>query len=242
MAAFSPDFFSRENYLFFAFVDTIKSIRSRLRHGLERAVDEKQYLHGDDLLFDHIDIAMKLIRTILKGDYRNHENEERLMLDDRHSVDLSFASSGQMESLWIIQIIFLAILDRKPEVIFVEEPEAHLFPEAQKDVVALMALFLSAVPGNQIVVTTHSPYILSAINNLLFAHGVGRKRPGEVAEVVDPKLWLDPKRVAAYFVENGGIRRIMDDELGMIQAEEIDSVSRIINAEFDRLFELEHAE
>lgn len=56
-----------------------------------------------------------------------------------------------------------------------EEPESHLFPDAQKDMAEALGLF--ANKNNQLMVTTHSPYILGAFNNLLYSgksatHGI----------------------------------------------------------------------
>ena len=42
----------------------------------------------------------------------------------------------------------------------VEEPEAYLFPVAQKQII-------------DFAITTHSPYILSSLNNLLYAYNLG---------------------------------------------------------------------
>ncbi|MBF0627216.1 MAG: AAA family ATPase [Magnetococcales bacterium] len=223
-----------------SFLERRSQASKRLGAGLATARKEKERFSKDDVLSEYLEMVEKLIaQKILHGEYRLQGDIEKLIINDQQQVDLYFASSGQQESLWIVQLLYLAILDKQPVAMFFEEPEAHLFPEAQKHVVEMMALFLSAVPGNQIMVTTHSPYILAAANNLLFAHTVGQKKPEGAAKIVDPKLWLDPKRVAAYFVENGGIRSIMDDELKMIRAEEIDSVSRVINADYDQLLTLD---
>ncbi|MBF0212626.1 MAG: AAA family ATPase [Magnetococcales bacterium] len=227
------------NDLMVSLIEAVK-YKERLGMGYEFVRNERKKFYMESILEDHLDLAEELIASILCGEYRSHRGVETLKINDKKQVDLAFASSGQQESLWVLQTIFLLILDKVESALIVEEPEAHLFPEAQRNIVALMSLFLSAMPRNQFVITTHSPYILSSANNLLYAHQVGQKKPEETGKIVDPKLWMDPKRVGAYFVENGGIRSIMDDELGMMRAEEIDSVSRKINEEFDRLFDLDN--
>ena len=47
---------------------------------------------------------------------------------------------------------------------FIEEPEAHLFPEAQCEVMNLISL-LSHNFDSQFFITTHSPYLLTILNN-----------------------------------------------------------------------------
>jgi hypothetical protein len=93
--------------------------------------------------------------------------------------------------------------------------------------------------NSNLLITTHSPYILSALNNLLYANEVGKIHPEKVEKVVDRNLWLDYDRVMAYFVDEGKVRSIMDDELRLIKSEEIDSASRIINEEYGKLSDIE---
>lgn len=88
------------------------------------------------------------------------------------------------------------------------------------------------------VVTTHSPYILSAFNNLLYAYQIGAKKE-TVSDIVDKQLWINPERTAAYFISENFCESIMDEELQLIQAEKIDSASRMINERYDKLFELD---
>jgi hypothetical protein len=88
-------------------------------------------------------------------------------------------------------------------------------------------------------VTTHSPYILSSINNLLYANKIGLAHPTEVNQRIDKQLWLDSNRLFAARVENGAIEDILDPELQLIKTEAIDDASQIINADFDFLFDLD---
>ena len=67
---------------------------------------------------------------------------------------------------------------------------------------------------------------------------MGQKNPDEVSALIPKHLWIDPKRVSAYFVENGTARSIMDEELQHINAEEIDKASTLTNEMYDKLFEI----
>ncbi len=200
----------------------------------------------DKYNLSEIKLAIALSAKILKGNYINTREGERIYFHEKHFVKLYEASSGQQEALWIINLIYLLLWkDAFSSELFtnftiIEEPEAHLYPETQRDVTNLISL-LANQPGNQVMITTHSPYILSALNNLLYAHKAGKTKPDEVSEIVDPLLWLNlsPDRVAAYKVENGEIHDIIDPELGMINAEEIDSASRTIFDELDKILQLE---
>jgi predicted ATPase len=183
-------------------------------------------------------LSKKLVREILKGDYaRERELDEIFFNNDDLPIRLSDASSGQQESLWALLSI-IDLLETAPSYLIIEEPETHLYPESQKHIAELITLVVNR-EYNQAVITTHSPYILSAINNLLYANEVGKKFPEQVEKVVDRNLWLDYDRVMTYFVDKGGVRPIMDEEMKMIKSEEIDSASRIINEQYSDLADIE---
>lgn len=176
------------------------------------------------------------IQNILKGEYRREKNMERIYLSSDKYINLEHASSGQQESLWILMLILIRILDRSKVYMIIEEPEAHLFPDSQKEMVELIALFCNAQSDNKALLTTHSPYILTSLNNLLYAFEVGKNDPKGAKKIVDEPFWLDPSRVMACYVENGQLEPIMDD--GLIQAERIDEISNKINAQLDQLYDL----
>ena len=123
------------------------------------------------------------------------------------------------------------------DILSLREPEQGLFPIAQNEKVAEIVEQFN-VCGGRFLLTTHSPYILTALNNYIYAYQVGQKNPTEVSALIPKHLWIDPKRVSAYFVENGTARSIMDEELQHINAEEIDQASTLTNELYDKLLEI----
>ena len=136
-------------------------------------------------------------------------------------------------------MIYYFILYNKKTFTIIEEPEAHLYPEAQKEIIELISL-LSNSNDNQVIVTTHSPYILSSLNNLIYAKNIkNNENIKEVEKIVDKKIWLDSDKINAYLIKNGQAENILDFELKLIKAEKIDSASEQINSIYDKLFDLE---
>lgn len=92
-------------------------------------------------------------------------------------------------------------------------------------------------PGTRFLLTTHSPYILYAINNFLMAHKVldaDRALPAGVP----PETALRPEQVAAYcFSADGTVHDIMDTKVGLIDEDELDRVADELGATFTRLQE-----
>jgi len=95
------------------------------------------------------------------------------------------------------------------------------------------------------VITTHSPYILSAFNNLIEASQVVAAKPelkNEVAKLIAEDYWVKSSDFKAYCIRDGILESIMDEETGLISGNYLDSVSETIGIEFDELLRLGYVE
>ncbi len=220
------------------FLKRISSLKPAFYQPLRQIIAERKQRGNHIATDEELDLAVKKIKSILKGEYRKDKEGEKIYFDENNFVKLSVASSGQQESVWILLLLFVFILNKDSVFLVIEEPEAHLFPEAQKAMVELIALLFKS-NNSQVVVTTHSPYILTSFNNLIYAANVGDKYALGASKIVDPLLWLYSNRVGAYRLANGTSEDIMDEESKMIKAEELDTVSQRINQDFDALLNLE---
>ncbi|MCL2014753.1 MAG: ATP-binding protein [Defluviitaleaceae bacterium] len=184
--------------------------------------------------------AKELIGKILNATYSHNYGNERLQLPSGQKIDINLASSGQQESVWITNILFFCILQGKKSAFIIEEPESNLYPETQKLIIDLIAL--TANQGNNIIITTHSPYILGSINNLLYA-GQFSKQNTETAtkasKIIDKDFWIDGADLSAWHVKNGTVTNCIDDEIGLIQDELIDEISGVINKQYADLLNIE---
>lgn len=179
--------------------------------------------------------SIKLIAEILKGRYIFTNGEERLVLKNDRYIKINYTSSGQQETVWIFNILLYQLINDTKTFIILEEPEAHLYPDAQKKITELLSLFLSN--GNAILITTHSPYVLGTINNLLYAKTISKtSKKDQVAHIIDESKQID--ECFAYFVESSSIKKCIDADDSLIQNEVIDGASQAINNDFNSLFEL----
>jgi hypothetical protein len=133
-------------------------------------------------------VAMRSISNriinILRGEYRADGPAERIQFKSGKFLWLREASSGQQESIRILQDMMLLTRDGHPVFRAIEEPEAHLFPLAQQHLIELMSLAQNAT-GSCFVLTTHSPYIVSAMNNVLFASQLPQNGEEGTLPIVD---------------------------------------------------------
>lgn len=190
-----------------------------------------------------------LVDQVMGGRYiKENDNQAYILHKDQRKVELKNVSSGQQEALPML-LILKAIYEKtwKTEggVLYIEEPEAHLFPTAQKSIVNLLAKVYTSNPDNfQIFITTHSPYILTSFNNLMYAGNLIKEdesRRSAVEKVVDQDTILDASLFSAYAVQKTGATDLMDKENGIINAELLDEVSNTIGREFDQLLDIEYA-
>lgn len=220
------------------YIERILKIRPLFENGIEGLISQKKSMFGSSVDMDAIGEMTELIRKVLKGKYIYTNNEERLYLDETHFVKINYTSSGQQETVWIFNILVHLLINKTKAFIILEEPEAHLYPEAQKNIVEMLALISNK--NCDIFMTTHSPYILGALNNLIYAGYLGRRPElrGKVEEEVSEIFHITKEE--AYFLENGTIQSCKEAEAdgGLIINEVIDGASSEINEVYDRLFDI----
>ena len=177
------------------------------------------------------------MKQILHGEYRNVDGEERLQVAEDRYVKINFASSGQQEAVWILNVVFYYLLNNKKSFFIIEEPESHLFPNAQKLITEFISLAKNG--GNKILLTTHSPYILGTINNMLYANRISKEvDDGILGKIINPLKWLDFEKLSAYYVESGVIQSCLDEEFEAINNEIIDGASDQINNDYEKMADL----
>ena len=153
-------------------------------------------------------------------------------------------SSSGLQSILPLLLIIEKYSSKKSEEQFLfitEEPELNLYPNTQKEL--LKYLIENCTKGdNRLIITTHSPYILTALNNLIQAHNVVKKNPemaDEVAKIVSPQYQIDFEDVGVYFIANGTAKSIMNIENQLIDANALDEVNNDISEDFGKLLQLE---
>lgn len=221
-----------QNYL-----ERIMQLKPSFSNSVETLIKDKIELTDIKINKENLEQCADLMKQILHGEYRNVDGEERLQVSQDKYVKINFASSGQQEAIWILNVVFYYLLNNKKTFFIIEEPESHLFPDAQK----LMTEFISLAKngGNKVLLTTHSPYILGTINNMLYANRISKKvNKSKVEKIMNRLKWLQFEKLSAYYVESGVIRSCLDKEFESIDNEVIDGVSDVINSDYDRMLEL----
>lgn len=132
--------------------------------------------------------------------------------------------------------------------LFIEEPEQNLFPESQQALVNHIATCINQASrrtgkSSSVVITTHSPYIITAFNVLLKA-GIAQKKNPETTYGIVPKdaiITIDDIR-AYYIAEQGTMLNIMDEEISMIGGQDLDHASDIVEDKLSLLNDIIYGE
>jgi hypothetical protein len=189
----------------------------------------------------------RLVNDLICGNYVSEKGHDWI-ISDSGKVNVSNSSSGQQEALPMAMV--LSTWPYAPSSIYrrsfiIEEPEAHLFPIAQGQIASIIASAYNArAREGNFTITTHSPYILTAINNLIQAGNVLRivdnaKDRDRVFDIVPKDQIINFEHVAAYLVDKGTVKNLMDYENMLINAESIDVVSEHFSSKFEKLISLE---
>ncbi len=171
--------------------------------------DERAEAESDSIDKPVIEFLLKNISRILESEYEAigevPESELYLHLTGENATLLERASAGQQNVIRILQDMFTNVLYNEVTFRVIEEPEAHLHPIAQKHLMHILALMRNHI-DSQIVLTTHSPYLLAVLQNLLTAGQASVKTPDVTTEVQEhaPELcWLLPDDVEVYHLKDG---------------------------------------
>lgn len=221
------------------YIQLVLRLKPLFAHGIAGLLSDKVNLTQDKFNMVLAKKMKALIAKILKGRYQYENGEEKLYIgqgQDTSYVKINFASSGQQETVWITNILFYYLLENRPVFLVVEEPESHLYPDAQKLIAELLSMFMHN--SNSLMITTHSPYVLGTLNNLIYADILEKRGVDGVSKVIDPDTIVDNAKVSAYHVHSGTLEDAINEDMRIIKSELIDGASIDITGDCDALYEL----
>ena len=233
--------------------DNLELINRKFMQNIEDF--QKYFTFGIENIYKNIklnknDIFSNIANEIkkgLKGNYRYNSNGQEIFIPNNSdiSIPVNHISSGQQEILWLYNLLYVLIVKQEKAFVIIEEPEAHLYPSLQKQIMEFIAQFIN-ITGSSVIITTHSPYILTATNNLSYAGKLrmqSKTKQNRVEKLFGKFNYFKPDSINAIKLLNNNKEKccenLIDKKTGEFLAEKIDEVSNEINEQYTSLFERE---
>lgn len=226
------------------FMVLIDRVRDSFKNGVKKT---HLFYPVENREFDVNRIA-DLIVNIEKGEYFYSNGNEFLRIEEdmEHPVAINFASSGQQEILWLLNFMYILLLRQEDVFLIIEEPEAHIYPTLQKKIMEFISMFTN-MQDSGVFITTHSPYMLTAANNLYYAGVLSEEgQAKEVAKTVNKNQIIRKGELSAYKLLNQPdgpgnqfYIKLLDEEEREIRSSLIDDVSSQINQLYTALYDIE---
>ncbi len=130
------------------------------------------------------------------------------------NIDLYNASSSikQLTPL----LLYLRHRASPNDLIIIDEPEMNLHPESQAKLLEILAMLVNA--RVKVLLTTHSPYIMAHLNNLVLLEEpkkTKKKRMAQSLYLENPAAFLQMSAVSAYEMHDGELHDLKDPDYGI---------------------------
>jgi energy-coupling factor transporter ATP-binding protein EcfA2 len=178
----------------------------------------------------YIQASQILEQQILEGDIKfstfdlGISRELLFHPEDNVNIDIEVSSSIVKELAGLV--LYLRYLAEPNDWLVIDEPEMNLHPEAQAKLTELLAMLVNA--GLRVFITTHSPYVVDHLANLMKAAESTEK------EAIRDKFFLkqissfiSKEDVSTYEVNKGNVKPILDAD-GIIHWQTFSDVSDIV--------------
>jgi len=167
-------------------------------------------------------------------------NEIKINVKKGLDIDLYNASSSikQLTPL----LLYLRYRAQENDLLIIDEPEMNLHPESQAKLLEVLGMLVNA--GVNVLLTTHSPYFMSHLNNLIsgdMTNDETREKQAKSLYLEDDRAFLKPEDVSAYEMRqnkagNQTLHDLKDKDYG-IRWDTLSDVSGVIQQKYFEIYE-----
>jgi energy-coupling factor transporter ATP-binding protein EcfA2 len=164
----------------------------------------------------YIELSRFLEKMVLNGTveigYPTNERPElefRFLNTDK-TFDISPLSSSVKDLIPLV--LYLRYFARKRQLIVIDEPEMNLHPEVQLKIMEFVGILINS--GLNVIITTHSPYLVDHISNLTRAYKLkkeGKENLGDMFKLKNELSFLNPQDVSVYLFDNGTVTNVFTE-------------------------------
>jgi hypothetical protein len=197
-----------------ALVEPVKNFLNMiiLSYQKEHRQRREEEINNNPQLGEYVKLADFLEKEILQGTvgFETSEREE-LLFQPKESTKLEMPIVSSMVKELAPLVLCLRYLVEPNELLIIDEPEMNLHPAAQVEIAEFLAMLVNA--GLHVLITTHSPYIVDHLANLMQA--AKHEDPDSIKEMFyleRTDAFIPQEKVSVYLFEDGTAKNIVSEE------------------------------
>ena len=188
---------------------------------------EEQIL-GGNVIFSQQMLEMESAVSLVGGLPARH-----VLFEPAADIKLPISVASSMVKELSSLVLYLRYLAQPGELLVIDEPEMNLHPEAQVRMIEFLALLVNA--GLKVLITTHSPYVVDHLANLLKASAsADQERVSDLFYLKRAEAFLSSERVSVYLIEQGKATNMIEED-GVLELHTFGDVSERISDIFFQL-------
>lgn len=169
-------------------------------------------------------LALK-VKTATEGEQTEPMSSDELTRF-KGEIDKLFSENIPFEQRRTLLSVIFRRFNKKAFINIVEEPEQNLFPSSQQAILYNLLNFNNINEGNKLIMTTHSPYLLSYLNVAMQAHylqneiqknGASDFVRSDLEKIIATDSLISATAVAVYELdEQSGTIHLLPNKYGII--------------------------
>lgn len=184
-----------------------------------------KWIYDEDTISFELDERRQRVNRILAEEkvLKPYYDKVYLPIEDRQDITNSFNEKLHEKEEKAVKYfdeyktISNSLFKTTNSQFIIEEPEQNLFPEAQRDLVYYFLQKCLNREGNRLTLTTHSPYVLYALNNCMMAGLVRDKmEENELSKLKCNQSKINPIDISIYEIREGVVRGTIQGKDGLI--------------------------
>lgn len=184
-----------------------------LRSYQKKDQDREEEINQNPQLGEYVKLADFLEKEILQGtvDFETSELRKELLFQPKENTKLEMPIVSSMVKELVPLVLCLRYLVKPNELLIIDEPEMNLHPEAQAKIAEFLAMLVNA--GLQVLITTHSPYIVDHLVNLMQA--AKHEDPDSIKEnfyLDRTEAFISQEKVSVYLFKDGTAKNMISEE------------------------------
>jgi hypothetical protein len=134
-----------------------------------------------------------------------------LMFKTDMGVELEISIASSMVQELAPLVLYLRDIATFGDLLIIDEPEKSLHPEAQVKMIEFLGMLVNA--GLNVIVATHSPYVVDHLANLMKANEVeDKRRISNEFYLKDATAFISKDNVSVYIFDQGKTTKAIDED------------------------------